>query len=1307
MGKDSLPAVILGQHNFGRWKRLITSVLMSKGVFDVVDGTRTLPADAAARAEWYQDDARAQVILISSLDEEHERFVRGCTAGRDIWTTILRLKESTSQPSIHLAWQELHAVSWDGRGSIAGYLARITEAVERLKSLGKSVDAECVMGKILVSLPAEFAAFRQTWNLTKLGASGVTLLDLQTALLAVEADMKASSPGKADEDSGEALAAAGRKKGKGKKKHLDKTHMECFSCGKKGHFKSECPAQDSSAGGMGNKRKPGGLAMVAGIRTDTWYGDSGAFTHMTGREEWFTKLLPADENVTIADGTTVKGTGRGNILIRTFDGRNWEENTLTDVLYIPEFGYSLFSFSACGKRGFDIHMDGTSVRVKRNGRTHLIGHERNGMFEMVIQLAGSKALVSEKPSLDLWHLRLAHISEGTIKSMMEQGIVEGMDGNTAGSLSFCEGCQYGGMSQKPAKTKEGRDCLPGEVMHMDIMGPLPESLGRRQYVLCFKDEASSMTRIFFLREKSEALDSVKTVIREVSNDFTAGRMKVLRSDNAKEFTSKELKTLLLAEGVKQEFSPPHTPQSNGFIERDNRTLMTRARSMLRGAQLPDFLWAEALQTAAYISNRVPCCRQKDTTPYEMWHGFKPDLRHLRAFGCDAFYYNFCRQKKMEAKAKKGSLVGYQPAVEGHYRIYDAASRSVVVTRNVRFNEVTACSKDSLIHFIDSSDTEEDEPVLPAEAREGCDDDNKSTSEEESAETPASPPPSAEAKKGPGRPPGSKNKPKQPAEKTDRILRSKPTGLKKPAGRAFLVQSLPDPETVEEALQAEDATQWKEAIQEELQSLADNNTWTLETLPAGRLAIKNKWVLKKKMKKTGDVDRYKARIVAKGFCQQKGIDYTETFSPVTRYQSIRAFLAVTAGRGLALKQFDVKTAFLNGDLEEELYMDQPAGFGDGTDRVCRLQKAIYGLKQAPRCWNKKFNDFLCRQKLKPTKDDPCMYYRESEDTGIVMLALYVDDGLLACELPAELNSLLAEMNKEFNITVSDPDVFVGLEITRCQQNEISISQRGHIDRILTRFGMSDCKAVKTPGTPNSKEEEENLLPAENFPYREAVGSLMFAMVCTRPDIAYEVSRVSKHLELPAETHVKAVKRILRYLKGTRDQRITYAGRNLTLESFSDSGFATSKTDPRSQAGRIHMLNGGPICWRSQTMDLIAHSTTEAEYMALDEAVKDIVCLRSLLSDIGCRQKVPTTLWNDNQGAIAMVQSGEFRQRTRHIAVRFHYVREQQQLHQVEVKYLRTDELPADMLTKSLSAPKLKNCLQKLGMFSDTNESEVSE
>ena len=355
-------------------------------------------------------------------------------------------------------------------------------------------------------------------------------------------------------------------------------------------------------------------------------------------------------------------------------------------------------------------------------------------------------------------------------------------------------------------------------------------------------------------------------------------------------------------------------------------------------------------------------------------------------------------------------------------------------------------------------------------------------------------------------------------------------------------------------------------------------------------------------------RFKARLCAKGYVQQRGLDYGETYSPVVRYDTVRALLAMSASRGVNLARFDVTTAFLYGELEEtDVYLGQPHGFAYGTDRVCHLKKGLCGLKQSPRCWSRRFFAFMENQGLKNSTADTCLFYR-NDGTNSLYVAIYVDDGLIAGSSRPEIESFLKQLRKEFKIKVGTLDDFLGMKITCGKDGSIGLSQSAYSRRILDRFGMADSDPVSTPAT--NEEDESNEDVSGTVPYRQAVGSLSFLMGATRPDLAFSVGRASRGLDKPTRRNWNEVKRIFRYLRGTVDDQITYKKGRDHLRVFSDADFAGDETTRRSTSGVVAEFAGGAISWSSELQPTTALSSTEAEIIAASEGAKEDFCRNCL-------------------------------------------------------------------------------------------------
>lgn len=464
----------------------------------------------------------------------------------------------------------------------------------------------------------------------------------------------------------------------------------------------------------------------------------------------------------------------------------------------------------------------------------------------------------------------------------------------------------------------------------------------------------------------------------------------------------------------------------------------------------------------------------------------------------------------------------------------------------------------------------------------------------------------------------------------------------------------DPASIEEAQKSHNARQWDAAMKEELESLRRNETWELVELPPNRKPIKTKWVFKTKRDDNGDVVRHKARLVAKGCAQRYGVDYTETFSPVVRYTSIRLLIALAAQRGLRIDQMDAITAYLQGDLDESIYTQQPDGFDDGTGRVCHLRKAMYGLKQSGRQWNKCLDAALRSFDLIKSKSDPCVYF--TKDVKLIV-AIYVDDLLIFWETESIRDALKKQLTERFYMKdMGMAKTCVGLNI-EYEDDGISINQSTYTREIIERFGMNDCRPAVTPVDTSQTlcqltENEETLT---NVPYQEAVGSLLYLVQGSRPDLAFAVSNVSRYNAVHGTAHWTAVKRIIRYLRGTAEYRIKYLFMNDALNGFVDADWGADVDQRRSCTGWIFRMAGAAVSWGCKKQRTVALSTAEAEYMAMTSAAQEATWLAQFLQQFEIFG--PVVLYCDNKGAMDIAKEDAFRQNTKHIAIRVHYIRDQ--------------------------------------------------
>ncbi|UYV66573.1 hypothetical protein LAZ67_4002149, partial [Cordylochernes scorpioides] len=502
--------------------------------------------------------------------------------------------------------------------------------------------------------------------------------------------------------------------------------------------------------------------------------------------------------------------------------------------------------------------------------------------------------------------------------------------------------------------------------------------------------------------------------------------------------------------------------------------------------------------------------------------------------------------------------------------------------------------------------------------------------------------------------------------------------------------LPDPKDAEEALSGRDSYFWKKAMEEEFDSLIENKTWELVDPPKNRNIIGTKWVFKTKCNSDGSVERHKARLVAKGYSQQYGIDYEETFAPVVRQSTIRMFLALAVEYNLILHQMDVQSAYLNGEIKEEIFMTQPENFVSRKypEKVCRLKKAIYGLKQAGIVWHEKLDTELKNLGLKQLQSDNCVYIKHDE--GILLVAIYVDDLIIAAEREDTLKSFKESMKRLFKIKdLGGINCCLGIRIQMKEDGSISIDQERYIEELLAKYRMKEAKPISTPMDSNSKLTKISSIEGENEPvkkveYQSLIGSLIYLSVSTRPDIAYAVSALGQFSNDPRRQHWNAAKRVLRYLKGTSCLRITYRKSNEALHGYADADWGGNLVDRKSHTGIVYFLARGPIAWESKKQQTVTLSSTESEYIALCEAGKEAVYLRALLDEMGFGELLngPTVLKTDNQGAQQLARNPVYHARTKHIDIKWHFIRSICSDGLVEVVHTPTQENVADILTKGL-------------------------
>ncbi len=401
-------------------------------------------------------------------------------------------------------------------------------------------------------------------------------------------------------------------------------------------------------------------------------------------------------------------------------------------------------------------------------------------------------------------------------------------------------------------------------------------------------------------------------------------------------------------------------------------------------------------------------------------------------------------------------------------------------------------------------------------------------------------------------------------------------------------------------------------------------------------------------------------MAQGFSQKQGLDYDETFSPVFRFESFRNLLAIAAQRGLKLRQLDITAAFLNGKLEEEIFMTQPKGFVESGKEylVCRLKQSLYGLKQAPRCWNQTLDVHLKSMGFVQSTSDPCLYTTKEGETCLI--GVYVDDFVIAAETSEKIQQVKTSLEQKFDVKdLGDLNYFLGIQVIQdSDKGTVWIGQPTFTADILQKYGMDQAKATKTPVDVNSKllkaTDESELV--DQCRYQSAVGSLLYLSMKTRPDIAYAVNSVARFCSKPAKEHWLAVKRVFRYLKVSTHFGLLYCKEQEDLNGYSDADWGVDANDYKSTSGYLFQIGKTAVSWKSKKQSSVALSTAETEYMALAQAVQEAVWLQNLNMELGGQLSQPTKLFEDNQSTICIAKNPQYHGRTKHINIKYHYVRD---------------------------------------------------
>ncbi|WVZ16441.1 hypothetical protein V8G54_009423 [Vigna mungo] len=1276
-----------GANDFGLWKIKMEAILIQQGCDEALKGESRM-RDAMTQEEKKKMGDKARSAIILCLGDKVLREVAKEKTAAEIWAKLESLYMTRSLAHRLCLKQQLFSFKMSESRTIEEQIAEFSKIVDDLENIEVKLEDEDKAVILLNALPRTFEHFRDALLYGK--DQVITLEEVLTSIRTKEFQKLQDSKTTEEGASGLISVKGKGKKQSGKEKKLNPDgtkQVRCFKCQKMGHIKKFCPEKGKAgrpqetadvAEASEGYESAGVLVASSEDPQRSWVMDSGCSYHMCPVKEFFENLDQKEHgNVLLGNNKACRVQGVGS-----------------DVRYVPELKRNLISISAFDLGGYTTKVEDGVMRVCSGDSVVAKGRRRNDLYILEgSTVIGHVSVASgTENTARLWHLRMGHISEKGLEELEKQDLLLG---DKLQKLDFCDHCVLGKSHRIPFGKGKHSTERPFEYVHADLWGPTRTlTHGGGAYFLSIIDDFSRRVWIYVLKNKSETFQKFKEWHTQIENQLGC-RLKCLRTDNGLEFVSEEFNGFCKEKGIRRHRTVVGTPQQNGLAERMNRTILERVRCMLLGSGLSKAFWGEAANTAVYLINRSPSSALNFKTPMEVWSGRPADYSHLRVFGSLAFAH--VRGDKLDSRAAKCIFLGYAEGVKG-YRLWRLDSPSkLIISRDVIFDETRMAmhpensgSEKKILVEVEHTTNEAGTPGGTEENQtgEGQVENGRTIEENRSDEFRTDLGDDTDGMSGEG----SHGKAAGVDLRNYQLVRDRERRISKPTkrlGEADLIcyalnaaedlNRSDEPRSYKEALDSSDRHVWQGAMEEELEALKKNSTWRLVDLPKGKKVIGSKWIFKKKEATPGgEKARYKARLVAKGFTQIEGVDYHEIFAPVVKHCSVRVLMAIVAHCNLHLEQLDVRTAFLHGD------------------RVCLLQKPLYGLKQSPRQWYRKFDDFLIKLNFKRCNYDDCVYTL-NHDGEMLYLLLYVDDILIASSDRGMIGEMKARLADAFEMKeLGEARRILGIDIKRDRPGgNLFLSQE---------YRMAESKMASTPigqhlkltkeQCPKTEEERKKM---ESVPFSNGIGSIMYDMVCTRPDVAHGVSVLSQFMINPGPTHWEALKWMLRYIRGSLGTGLSFQNNfqgGGYIEGFVDSDFAGCMDTRKSRSGYVFTLFGTAVSWRSTLQSVVALSTTEAEYYALAEGVKEALWLKGLVRELGFDQK-SVCVHCDSQSAIHLANHQIYHSRTKHIDVKLHFVRSIVESGDVQICKIASEENPADMLTKPLAKERFLLLLSRIG------------
>lgn len=908
-------------------------------------------------------------------------------------------------------------------------------------------------------------------------------------------------------------------------------------------------------------------------------------------------------------------------------------------------------------------------------------------------LAGSTNLKSQN-LIEVIHKRFGHINLKAIQKIAKDYNIK-LIANSYSSIQ-CPECYKAKMHQQKHKKSLHSNSQHIEYLEKvssDICGPIsPLTWDKKKYFITFLDKKTRWLVVTLLSHKSEALQAFKDFKAKAENNSKRKRIINLHTDNGREYISKEFTKILSASGINHELTAPYTKEPNGIIERINLTLLNKVRAMLYTANLPQFLWGEAILAAAFLYNITPhTALESYISPFQAKKGYKPHINNVYIFGSICYYRDNTPKLKLAPRSNKAIIIGYGQEAN-IYKVWDFNKKRALWTRDVKVLEketltnsaslnktslLEVANSEKQVHTQDLESPQAKDPLVVNSTRNNSL--SNSTQKESTIEIVL---------------------PKKSArflaqyKTVDEEQLNYSQELEEKEAIFIATNIHNEPSNYKEAITSPNRAEWQAAMQEEVNSLTNSNTYKLVDLPQGRVALGGRWVYKLKYDNNGNIARYKARWVIQGYNQVLGIDYLDTFSITCRPVSYRLFLIIAIKNNWHIKQYDVHCAFLHASIDKEIYTIQPTGFIKDPTKRCLLNKASYGLKQSPRLWYNHLKDLLIKEGFIVFPYDEGVFIHIEKQ---LIINCHVDDFLIMGAKLEAINTIAKNLEKSLKLTsLGDISEFLGNEIIIDRKKKsIFIHQTKYTKKILKLYNKTSLQPASTPYEAGVKlrKATQQASKEEIQDYQQQIGSLLYLALKTRPDIAFAVNKCSRFMSNPDASHFKALDRIWSYLLKYPNLGLYYDCTEDTFAKvYSDSDWASNIDDRKSTQAYLSCIGNNPLNWNTKLQKTVACSSLEAEYMALKAATQESLYLLYALSWLQSNKLVNltnsyVTILTDNMGAKQLAENPAHHERTKHIDIAYHFIRNQVALETIKVVHIPDKLQLADPLTKGVHKAKI--------------------